>query len=95
MGALEPCFYLASDYKMDDLSEQHILDCAYGYGGMGPYPDYGMRGCQGGVSYVYYDWMIKKNRGRAEMEYCYPYENKVWPMCRNSTRCTYKGSFQT
>ena len=92
MGALEPCFYLASGYKMDDLSEQHILDCAYGYGVHG---HSGNNGCQGGNSFAYYDWMIKKNRGRAEMEYCYPYENKVWPMCRNSTRCTYKGSFQT
>ena len=31
IAALDTCFYFASNVLYDDLSEQHLMDCAYGH----------------------------------------------------------------
>jgi hypothetical protein len=31
VGAIESCFYLATGVMDDDLSEQHLLDCAFNH----------------------------------------------------------------
>lgn len=65
-GSLEGTYYLKSGSLLS-LSEQQIVDCAWGSeGGMG-----GNQGCGGGYASSVYQWMID-NKGSA-LEKSYPY----------------------
>ena len=57
MATLETCFWQMTGVLYDDLSEQHILDCAYGH----LYEDddgyWGADGCEGAWPQAYFDWL--------------------------------------
>ena len=54
-----------------------MLDCAYGVGG---------RGCAGGSSDRYNEWMYRDHNGGLANEAEYPYRAATGPdQCRNST----------
>merc|ERR1712241_1165680 len=46
VAAIDTCFWQVTGNLIDDLSEQHVMDCAYGYG-------YGNAGCDGGFMVSY------------------------------------------
>merc|ERR1711874_255055 len=66
VAAIDTCFWQVTGNLIDDLSEQHVMDCAYGYG-------YGNAGCDGGFMVSYMEWIKDENDGFVEMESCDPY----------------------
>ena len=65
----------------DDLSEQHLMDCAYGWG-------YGNAGCDGGFVVSYMDWVVEGNNGYMEKESCAPYYASDMT-CNDDDSCNY------
>jgi len=72
MGAIESCYRIKGDMT-DDLSEQHILDCAYNYVVNDEYGSWGAYGCDGAWPVAYVDWV--KNNGMNQEESAYPYRS--------------------
>merc|ERR1711942_15033 len=56
MGAIEACSAINS-VMADDLSEQHILDCAYGHVFIDAGYVWGADGCDGAWPETYLDWL--------------------------------------
>lgn len=71
IGAVESCFNIQRGYKVDDLSEQHILDCAYNYQITDESGTWGAYGCDGAWPNAYIDWLMGKQYN--QMESSYPY----------------------
>ena len=70
------------------MSEQHINDCGReDNGGLD------IEGCDGGGwPHDYYKWLMYRNRGRAQMEFCStPYLSKDLP-CRDNNNCDFMGA---
>ena len=70
------------------MSEQHINDCGReNNGGLD------IEGCDdGGWPHDYYKWLMYRNRGRAQMEFCSsPYLSKDLP-CRDNNNCDFMGA---
>merc|ERR1712029_100984 len=67
---------MASNSLYDDLSEQHLMDCANGHFSYDDEGSWGAFGCDGAWPQAYYDWVIKQNDGRLEKEDCAPYQAK-------------------
>merc|ERR550519_1306993 len=77
VSAIESCMHKVTGVLPTDLSEQHMLDCAYGVGG---------NGCDGGSSDRYNEWMYRNHNGGLANEAEYPYRAATGPdQCRNST----------
>ena len=81
MATLETCFWQMTGVLYDDLSEQHILDCAYGHNYEDDDGYWGADGCEGAWPQAYYDWLqvtssrrinvIELERGNhAHFQYC-------------------------
>jgi len=71
LGSIESCFKINKADSVDDLSEQHILDCAYNHYVNDQYGSWGAFGCDGAWPVAYVDWM--QNHGYNKEEYAYPY----------------------
>jgi len=78
VSTIESCMHKATNNLPTDLSEQHMMDCAYGVGG---------RGCDGGMADQYNEWMYRDHNGGLANEAQYPYLGYTTGtnMCRNST----------
>ena len=88
LSTVESCMHKATGVLPVDLSEQHLLDCAYGYGGT--YGNYGLsnKGCNGGFPVLYNEWIYKKHNGGLANEAQYPYvsgKTGIRTQCKNST----------
>jgi len=72
IGAVESCFIIANDANETvDLSEQHVLDCAYGYNYTYEDVQFTNFGCAGGMPFIYIDWLINGNQVLNEESYPY------------------------
>merc|ERR1719347_2238056 len=73
IATFESCMWLATGVMEDDLSEQHMMDCAYNHMF---YDDEGAwiaTGCDGAWPQSYMDWIVQYNDGWVEQENCAPY----------------------
>merc|ERR1712058_214819 len=71
MGAIEACSAINS-VMADDLSEQHILDCAYGHEFIDAGYVWGADGCDGAWPETYLDWLRSEDTYNQE-ESAYSY----------------------
>jgi len=76
VSTIESCMHEATRVLPTDLSEQQMMDCAYGVGG---------RGCDGGSADRYIEWMYTDHNGGLANEAQYPYRGYTYgtEMCRN------------
>jgi Papain family cysteine protease len=72
VGAIESCFYLATGVMFDDLSEQHLLDCAFNHYYNDNSGSWGAFGCDGAWPQAYLDWLLTKGPWN-QKEQSYPY----------------------
>jgi len=56
-GSVESCFAILTGEMDDDLSEQHIVDCAYGHIFSDDYGSWSANGCNGAWPVAYTDWL--------------------------------------
>ena len=92
IATLESCFFLATGVMDDDLSEQHLLDCAFNHYVNDNSGSWGAFGCDGAWPQAYYDWLLTKGPWNQE-EASYPYtsgQSGQVTSCRPST-----GGFHT
>ena len=69
-GSLEACFNIKNGVgSIDDLSEQFLVDCGYGYSVDG----FGAYGCDGAWPRAYYGYLKDQSSGRDQTEAYYPY----------------------
>merc|ERR1712110_912481 len=94
IAAIDTCFYFANNVLYDDLSEQHLMDCAYGHNYYDSEGAWGAFGCDGAWPQSYYDWIINKNAGRVEQEDCEPYTAQDHT-CADDDSCNYMGAHMT
>jgi len=71
IGAVESCFAINYDRMDDDLSEQHILDCAYNHFVADEYGNWGAFGCEGAWPNAYVDWLMAGEMNQEEDAYPY------------------------
>lgn len=64
-----------------DLSEQQVLDCAYG--------TEGANGCNGAAPHAYQDW-VAKNGGTFNLEADYPYKSAVTANSCDNSKAKYQ-----
>ena len=81
MATIDTCMWQVTGHLEDDLSEQHLMDCAYGWG-------YGNAGCDGGFVVSYMDWVVEGNNGYMEKESCAPYYASDMT-CNDDDSCNY------
>jgi len=72
MGAIESCTAISAGKMANDLSEQHILDCAYNHVVNDASGSWGAYGCDGAWPQAYIDWITGENTYLQE-ESGYPY----------------------
>merc|ERR1712055_756220 len=72
IGAIESCYLIQSDEMNVDLSEQHIVDCAYGHTYNDESGSWGASGCNGAWPITYIDWLSRRNN-QDEAGYKYTY----------------------
>merc|ERR1719187_2789122 len=79
VSTIESCMHRVTNVLPTDLSEQHMLDCAYGY--------QNNKGCREGSSDRYHEWMYREHNGGLSNEAQYPYRAATFgtSQCRNST----------
>jgi cathepsin H len=77
VSTIESCFHKVTDSLPTDLSEQHMLDCAYGFGG---------NGCSGGMANDYHKWMYQRHNGMLahENDYAYRAATTGTDQCRSN-----------
>merc|ERR1712136_74281 len=86
-SAPDSCMWMAPNSLYDDLSEQHLMDCANGHFSYDDEGSWGAFGCDGAWPQAYYDWVIKQNDGRLEKEDCAPYQAKDRTCVDDDSRC--------
>jgi len=69
-GAVESCFAIKSGEVFDDLAEQFLVDCAYGYSDD---DGFDAQGCAGAWPQAYLAYLEKETSGQHQMESAYPY----------------------
>merc|ERR1711981_330813 len=82
VSTIESCFHKATGVLPTDLSEQHLMDCAYGKGG---------NGCNGGLANKYHKWMYENHNGGLANEADYPYREET----EGTNQCENKHSAST
>ena len=71
IGAIESCYAINHDHMDDDLSEQHILDCAYNHFIADESGNWGAFGCEGAWPNAYVDWLMGGEMNQEEAAYPY------------------------
>jgi C1A family cysteine protease len=79
VSTIESCMHKVTGVLPTDLSEQHLMDCAYKYKGSA--------GCEGAWPMNYYDWMHNKHNGGLANEKQYPYISADWGMVDRAGEC--------
>jgi len=69
-GAIESCYAIKSGQVYDDLAEQFLVDCAYGYSDD---DGFGAEGCSGAWPQAYLHFFKHRTNGLHQMESYYPY----------------------
>merc|ERR1712027_175738 len=91
VAAADSCMWQASNSLFDDLSEQHLMDCANGHNYYDNEGAWGAFGCDGAWPQAYYDWIVNNNGGRLEKEDCAPY-HAADRSCSDDDSCNYMGA---
>merc|ERR1712107_809642 len=76
VAILETCFWQQRGVMFDDLSEQHIVDCALNHYYHDSEGSWGAFGCDGAWPPAYMDWLVDNNNGKIQTEASYPYTAK-------------------
>jgi len=71
IGAVESCYQIKTGVMDDDLSEQHIVDCAYGHIYNDDEGSWSATGCQGAWPVAYIDWLNNGKKNQEEAGYHY------------------------
>jgi len=87
VATIDTCMWQVTGHLEDDLSEQNLMDCAYGYG-------YGNAGCDGGFVDSYMAWIVEENNGFLEKESCAPY-SATDETCMDDDDCNYNQAVVT
>jgi len=74
LGAIESCTKISVNNMADDLSEQHLLDCAYGHVFTDDSGSWEADGCDGAFAQAYLDWITTEDTYNQE-ESAYPYRS--------------------
>merc|ERR1712002_1112344 len=74
VSIIESCFWIQRGEMYDDLSEQHLLDCAYNHYYEDDEGSWGAFGCDGAWPQAYMDCVANNNNGKIQIETAYPYE---------------------
>jgi len=77
MASVESCYQILTGEMDDDLSEQHMLDCAYGHVYNDEYGSWSAHGCQGAWPVAYFDWLIKGKQNQEEVGYPYTHSGSL------------------
>lgn len=94
VAIIESCFWLQRGVMFDDLSEQHLMDCAYNHYYNDNEGSWGAFGCDGAWPVAYMDWVVNYNSGKIQTESSYPYE-AVTRSCRQSSSGNFNGGTVT
>jgi len=74
VAAIESCSKIYKGQLADDLSEQHLLDCAYNHVYVDGSGSWISKGCEGSWPPAFADWLVKYNSYNQE-EWAYPYSS--------------------
>jgi len=77
VAVIETCFWQQRGVMFDDLSEQHIVDCAINHYYHDSEGAWGAFGCDGAWPPAYMDWIVNNNYGKIQTETSYPYTASV------------------
>jgi len=91
IATFDTCMWLATGSMEDDLSEQHLMDCANGHTFYDSEGAWGAFGCDGAWPQSYMDWIVQNNDGRVEKENCAPYHAQD-RTCSDDDSCNYSGA---
>eukprot|EP00091_Calanus_sinicus_P003321 TRINITY_DN1348_c0_g1_i1.p1 TRINITY_DN1348_c0_g1~~TRINITY_DN1348_c0_g1_i1.p1 ORF type:complete len:355 (+),score=118.11 TRINITY_DN1348_c0_g1_i1:102-1166(+) len=94
IAVIDTCYWQATGNMYDDLSEQHLVDCAAGHYFYDNDGAWGAFGCDGAWPPAYFDWLVNNNGGRTQTESSYPYEASDHH-CRGSSSGNYNGAHVT
>lgn len=94
IATIETCYWQQTGTMYDDLSEQHIVDCANGHYYYDNSGSWGAFGCDGAWPPAYFDWLVKNNGGRTQTEQSYPYTASDGH-CKGSSSGNYNGAHVT
>merc|ERR1712121_102416 len=76
---IESCMARETGVLPTDLSEQHLMDCAFGYGTAG--------GCAGAWPMSYLQFMHEEHNGGLSNEEQYPYISGSWGLVERAGEC--------
>ena len=71
---------------IDDLAEQFLVDCAYGYS----YDGFDAQGCDGAWPQAYFGYLSEETNGQHKLESAYPYTAQDGH-CKDSNEGFYTG----
>jgi len=94
VAVIDTCFWSQTGSMFDDLSEQHLMDCANGHFFNDNSGAWGAFGCDGAWPPAYFDWIVNYNGGRLQTESSCPYQAKD-KTCRDSNSGDYSGAHVT
>jgi len=94
VAVIDTCFWQQTNTMYDDLSEQHLMDCAYNHYFYDNSGAWGAFACDGAWSPAYFDWIVQNNAGRMQTESSSPYEGKQ-KTCRDNDSGNYGGAHVT
>jgi len=94
IAVLDTCFWQARGSMFDDLSEQHIMDCAYNHYFHDSDGNWGAFACDGAWPVAYMDWLKTKSNGYTQTESWYPYEARLGN-CRTSQNGYFTNAYVT
>jgi len=94
IATIDTCFWIQTGSLFDDLSEQHLMDCANGHFYNDDNGAWGAFGCNGAWPPAYFDWIVNHNGGRLQTESSCPYK-AVDKTCRDSNSGDYSSAHVT
>jgi len=94
IAVIDTCYFQQTNTMYDDLSEQHLVDCANGHYFYDNDGAWGAFGCDGAWPPAYFDWLVNNNGGRTQTEQSYPYTAKD-ETCKGSSSGNYNDAHVT
>merc|ERR1712240_395391 len=94
IAVIDTCFWQQTNTMEDDLSEQHLMDCAHNHYFYDNSGAWGAFGCDGAWSPAYFDWIVQNNAGRLQTEASSPYQAQD-KTCRDNDGGNYNGAHVT